>query len=315
MDQSQATDARQDRFYDDGFNRVNALGNPDLGFTGPADSFPRTTFFSFNSNTQFTPDSGPTVASPGTLSLHSVDSIGGAYGEFGSNEIKPGAEIFYRYRALVREKWSVDLELGASYLSLDWKQQGAITGTAGIVEDRYNTGTVDPRVNVNAGGSLPYVGPFDPTPGAPWIGSTPSRQPTSYQNVAVNGSRKLSLESFIARIGPALNYHVTPSLRVGVQAGAAFGYACTTMTYSDQMTFQLASIPSQSAAGRAKKESFVAGLFSALRVSYEFSRNWDVFAEGRHLWIDTIRFNDAQRSAEVHLSEGVGVNFGLSRQF
>ncbi len=310
-----AADARQDRYYDDGYNRVNSLGNPDLALTGPADSFPRTTFFGFSNNSQFSPAGGPSPGNPGTLSLHSVESIGGAYGDFGSNEIQPGAEIFYRYRAILKEKWSLDFEVGASYLSLDWKQKGNLTGTAGILEDRYNTGTVDPRVDVNAGGILPYNGPFEPAPGAPWIGSTPSRQPTSYQDVLVSGERKLSLESFMVRLGPALDYQLASSLRIGVQVGATLGYARTTMTYSDQFNFQLASLPAQTLSGRVEKDSFVVGLFSSLRLSYDLSEKWDVFAEGRHLWIDKIQLADARRSAEIQISEGVGFTLGFSRHF
>ena len=59
---------RVDRFYDDGFNRVNAAGNPALGLGGT----PVTSFFGDQADAQVA-----NAVGAGTLSLHSVQLNGG----------------------------------------------------------------------------------------------------------------------------------------------------------------------------------------------------------------------------------------------
>ncbi len=309
-----ATDARQDRFYADGFNRVNSVGNPNVGLTGPVDSFPRTTYFSFAHNSQFSPTAGPTVLNPGRLSLHAFDSLKGGYGNFGGNEIRPSVELFYRYTLLPRERWSLDLEVGLSWMSMGWKEKGVVSAEAQWVKDVFDTGTVDPRVNVGLGGRLPYVGPFDPQGGEPWIGSTPSRRVYT-GNALVSGQRELNLDAYLFRFGPALSWQVVPQLDLGLQVGAILGWASSSVSYADQIAFQDPTIPTVAQSGSVSDDKWVLGLHSAVRATYHFNRRWDFFAEGRHMLLDTIHIQDPQRSAEVDLSSGFGAAFGIGFKF
>ena len=309
-----ATDARQDRLYVDGFNRVNSIFNPDVALSGPFDSFPRTTYFGFSDNSQFSPTTGPTIDNLGSLSLHAFESLSGGYGNLGSNEIRPAVEIFYRYNLLPRERWSLDLEVGLSWMTMGWTEGGVVSGEARLIEDKFTTGTVDPRVNVEAGGSLPYSGPFDPQGGEPWIGSTPTRRVYS-SNAIISGKRDLDMEALLLRLGPALSWKLIPRIDVGLQLGVVLGRVGTSFSYADQITFQDRSIPSIGQSGNVSQDTWVFGLYSAVRLTYHLSEKWDLFVEGRHMFVDAIRLREPQRSTEVDLSQGIGVVIGIGYNF
>lgn len=309
-----AVDSRQDRQYDDGFNKVNSLGNPTLALTGPADTFPRTTYFGFASNSQFSPATGPTGLNPGSLSFHSMTSLGGGYGRLGGNDAAPSVELTYSYLLRSCERWFLELGVGVSYLSVDWDQRGSVDATAGVLVDTYRTGTVDPRVDVAAGGVLPYVGTFQPKPGVPWIGSLPTRL-LSEQAVVVDGQRRVSLDAFLVRLGPWLDYRFTPSLRVGVGVGPVLGYTDASLNYSDLVRLPGGALPISTQSGRLDGDGFVYGMHSEVHVRWEFSPNWTVQVGLHHLLVEPIRFSNQERAVEIRLTDGFGASLGISRRF
>ena len=75
-----ATTPRTDRFYDDGFNRVDASGNTGDGGAGPLPS--RTGFFGFSNDSQVD-------LRAGTLSLHKVGLGEGIYRDAGDVARRP----------------------------------------------------------------------------------------------------------------------------------------------------------------------------------------------------------------------------------
>ncbi len=310
-------DARQDRFYADGFNRVNSVGNPAIATTSPQDLFPRTTFFGFESNSQVTPPTfGPTGNTPGHLSLHDVALVGGDYAASQDNDqASPGVELFYRYRWKDRQKWTLDLEAGLSWMNLQWSQGGVIGATAGIYEDRYSTGTVDPRVFPDAGGSLPYAGPYEPSGGTPWIGSTPERQPYTTAPASVQTDRKFTLDSLVIRLGPGVAWKPTDRWELGLLAGLAVGYSNAEYRFRDTIRVENPTIPTLTQSGQGEFSDVWLGLYSAARVTRELSEHWQVLVEVRHIWTEDRTYYQSGRVFNLDLSQGFGASIGAIYRF
>lgn len=312
-----AVDGRQDRYYADGFNRLNAAGNPTIAGTAPSELFPRTTYFGFQDNRQVVPPSfSPAGNIPGSLSLHDVTLVGGQYtSALRNGDNNPGAELFYRYRWKNPEKWTLDLEAGLSWQTFDWSQQGDVDAVAAVDEDRYSTGTVDPRVFAGSGASLPYAGPYQPQGGTPWIGSVPSRQATANLPATVNSRREMEMDTVIGRIGPAVHWRFHPRWRLGALAGLAVGHSEMSYDFRDQITVNSPTVPVLVQQGRGGYSDTWFGLYSALRLTYRLSERWDAMVEGRHLWTEEQLHEGHGRSFRLDLSQGFGVSVGAAYRF
>lgn len=292
-------DGRVNRFYDDGFNAVNSVGNPALGPGGT----PITSFFGYQDNTT---QVGPGGVGP-TLSLHSVQLNGGDYAKSLDNQPFPGLEFFYRYDWKSGQKWSLSWELAAAYHWFNWEQRGAPNSTANVLTDTYAlNGVVLPATT--------YPGAFVPTPFTPQIGSTPTRTEATVA-AAVTGKRQLQMHALQLRVAPALNWEPTPAWQIGVQAGLALGVGYSQLSYAEQITVADPTAPVISQSGRTTDAHFWAGLFSALRVNRRLGEHWDAHMEVRHVLTDSLQHNAPTRSGEIRLSDGLGVGAGVSYRF
>lgn len=291
-------DGRVDRFYDDGFNRVNSVGNPVL--LGE----PRTTFFGYQSDAQVA-----NVVGAGTLSLHSVQLNGGDYTRKLDNQPFSGLETFYRYDWKAGKNWSVSWEIAAAYQYFHWGQNGAPNSTVDLITDAFGLGGVALPVP-----GAPYAGPFTPVPFVPLVGSTPARTQATVA-AAVAGRRQLDLHALQLRVAPSLNWEPNHKWQVGVQAGLALGVGFSQLSFAEQITVADPATPVISQSGRSSDAHCWAGLFSSLRVSRRFGENWDAHVEVRHVLTDTLRHNGPTRSGEISLSDGLGISTGVSFRF
>lgn len=310
-----SVDSRADRFYDDGYVRVNALGNPTIPGTGPADTFPRTSYFGFQSNQQVTePDfSGATIV-PGSVSYHNVRLNGGTFEKGFSNDPTPGMELFYRYTAREEASWSWGLEAGLSWMRLDWDQTGTFGAVATVQEDRYNTGTVNAKVSVSSGG-LPYEGTYDPQPGRPWIGSSPDRQTPYTRAASVTTQREVTSDWVLLRLAPGIDWKASDRISLGLQAGPVVGWTGTDYQFSDRVTVFDPGIPTLNQAGSGSDDRFIFGLYSGLRLAYRISEHWGTHIEARHLWVDDLHVSGGGRNVTVGIADGWGVTAGVSWRF
>ncbi len=290
-------DGRVDRFYDDGYNRVNSAGNPVL--LGE----PRTTFFGYQSDAQVA-----NAVGAGTLSLHSVQLNGGDYTRSQANQPFPGLEAFYRYDWKAGRNWSVSWEMAAAYNFFHWEQNGAPNSTVDLITDAFGLGGV-----VLPPGA-PYDGPFTPVPFAPLVGSTPTRTQGTVA-AAVAGRRRLDFHAIQVRLAPVLNWEPSPQWQIGLQAGLAVGFGVSQLSFAEQITVADPSVPVISQTGRSADAHAWAGLFSALRVSRRLAENWDAHVEMRHVLADTLRHQGPTRAAELDLSAGLGVSVGVGYRF
>ena len=290
-------DGRVDRFYDDGFNRVNSAGNPVL--LGE----PRTSFFGYQSDAQVANAPGA-----GTLAMHSLRLNGGDYSRSLGNQPFPGLELFYRYDWKATKSWSVSWEMAAAYNYFHWERNGAPNSTVDLISDVFGLG------GVALAPGAPYAGPFAPVPFTPIVGSTPARTEATVA-AAVVGPRKLEMHALQLRVGPALNWEPTEKWQIGLQGGLALGVGFSRLSFAEQITVATPNIAPISQSGRSSDAHFWAGLFSALRVNRRLSERWDAHVELRHLLTAPIRHNGPTRSGEINLSDGLGVGTGISYRF
>lgn len=290
-------DGRVDRFYDDGYNRVNSAGNPVL--LGE----PRTSFFGYQADAQVV-----NAAGAGTLSLHSLRLNGGDYSRNLDNQPFPGLELFYRYDWKAAKRWSVSWEIAAAYNYFHWEQNGAPNSTVDLISDVFGLG------GVALAPGAPYAGPFAPVPFTPSVGSTPARTQANVA-AAVTGPRRLEMHALQLRVGPALTWEPTEKWQLGVQGGLALGVGFSRLSFAEQITVATPNIAPISQSGRSSDAHFWAGLFSALRVSRRLSERWDAHVELRHLLTQPIRHNGPTRSGEINLSDGLGIGTGVSYRF
>jgi hypothetical protein len=290
-----------ERFYDDGYNRVDSTGNAPAVLGGPAS----TAFFGYASDAQVA-----NAVGAGTLSLHSVQLNGGDYtGNLQNRPQFPGVELFYRYDWQSGPQWRSSWELGASYNYFNWRENGAPNATVNLLTDVFQLGgvTLFP-------GAAPYNGPATALPGSPVIGSTPARTEATAAAV-VTGERKLELHAVQFRLGPTLDWVPNEKWSVGVQGGLALGVGWSRLSYAEQITVAAPNLAAINQSGRSADLHAWAGWFSGVRVNRQLNEQWNTYVELRHLWTGALQHNGAQRSGEIRLSDGLGVGAGVTYRF
>jgi hypothetical protein len=177
---------RTDRFYDDGYNRVDASNNLGDGTGGLLAS--RTGYFGFLTDNQVD-------ARAGTLALHQTDLAGGSYWSQKDTARQPGwhvsARISLSGNKSDRRDWGAEI-------GLDWarfRHQSASVSPASlrVLTDTYRLG----GVVLQRG---PFNGRFSPVPGDQRIGDTPSRSVAAAAGT-ISGSRAISARVAALRFG------------------------------------------------------------------------------------------------------------------
>lgn len=313
------TGAFVERFYDDGFNRVDSSTNAVAPAPPGKYSFPRTAFFGFQSRAdQVRNDPNPAdseLVDPqgGTLSLHSFEINGGDYTRGMDNQPFPGLEVFYRYDLKATEKWSLGFELGAAYNYFRWERSGPQNATVDLITDVFSLGgTV-----FNTG--TDHVGLFDDPLGIgppEIIGSTPA-VPRGQATVpaTVTGNRALDLHALQFRLGPTLDWKPNARWELGVQAGLALGVGFSQLDFAETIAIAAPNTPAIAQRGSTSDIHHWVGLFSAFRVNRQLNEKWTAHVEVRHMWMETLHHNGPLRSGAISLSDGLGVAAGLSYRF
>lgn len=293
-------DGRVDRFYDDGYNRVNSVGNPVLG------GEPGTSFYGFQSGVQLQPTAGSGTVS---VAMHSMALKGGDYTRKLENQPFPGFETFYRYDWKAGKKWSVSWEMGAAYHYFHWERNGAPNSSVDLITDTFALSGVD-----FSGIPAPFDGSFTPVGGLSNIGSTPTRTQATVA-ASVTGRRQLDLHALQLRLGPSLNWEPASGWQISVQAGLALGAGISQLRFAEQIAVANPATPVIAQSGRTSDGHLWGGLFSSLRFNRRITEQWSAHLELRHTWMNTLRHSGLTRSAQLNLSDGLGLAAGLNYCF
>lgn len=266
--------------YDDGYVLVDGSGNFG-GLTG---------YWGYDNPSQVVGDS---------MQFHSVQAGGSS-----SSDDDPhyGFEIVYQrvLGDLTTESPGIwGFQAGFSYTDLDLR--GRSPGSAPVTIDNYPLNGVLPPL---AGYSGTFAGP-----GA-LLGDTPVR---TLGSASLFSDQKLSGDLFAFRLGPFVEWNLTPKLSLSASAGLTV--APTKLDYDFSETATLASGVSYSNSGHSSSSEVLFGGYVDARLRYDYSENWGVYVGAQFQSLESMRQSVGDRSARFDPGSTFALSTGITWRF
>lgn len=299
-----AAGPKTDRFYDDGFNRVDASGNLGDGSFGPLAS--RTGYFGFNNDSQVD-------LRAGTLALRRVRLAGGDYLSATPVTAQPAWHAALRVSlhrgAPVGRDWGV--ELGVDTVKLHAASSEALPAALRVLTDTYALGGVVPQ-------RAPYSGRFTSIPGDQRIGDIPARSVSTGAGTLA-GSRDFVARSTALQLGPWLEFGQARTQPAATERERWFlrlrGGVALLATRASFRTAEQVQAPGLTGAApvsaSAERRRSDWGAFAGLTLRRSFNPRVAAFAGVEALWGSRMTIAQADRYARLDLSKTMLVQFGL----
>lgn len=280
------TGGTQDRFYDDGYVRVDSTGN--LGGT--------TGFWGYQAP-------GQVDATADTLAMHSTLTSLNPDVTGVSDDPGYGGELSYSRQLGVfgGAGWGIEAGLGYVYLRLE--DNSSLNAPVTTLTDIYSLGGILPP-------PAPYSGSFNTAD--PRIGSTPIR--SAVTNLALTtGERVLDSDIYTARLGPYFDIPMGSGLNLRIGGGAAM--ALVRSEFSIRETTVLGGSTSATFSGHDLEEDFLFGVYAMGLLSYPVSSHWDVFAGAQWSALEDFDQQTGGREAQLELRDLISVDVGMAWSF
>ncbi len=300
-----AAGPKSDRFYDDGFNRVDASGNLGDGSFGPLAS--RTGYFGFSNDSQVD-------LRAGTLALRRVRLAGGDYLAATPETEQPAWHAALRvslHRGVpVGRDWGV--EFGVDTVKLHAASEGPQPAALRLLTDTYALGGVVPQ-------RAPYSGRFTSIPGDQRIGDTPARSVSTVAGT-LTGSRDFVARSTALQLGPWLEFGQARTQPAATERERWFvrlrgGVALLATRASFRTAEQIQASPGLTGAApvsaSAERRRSDWGAFAGVTLRRSFSPRVAAFGGLEALWGSRLTLAQADRYARLDLSKTMLVQFGL----
>lgn len=295
---------RSDRFYDDGFNRVDASGNLGDGSAGPLAS--RTGYFGYTSDSQVD-------LKAGTLALHRSQLADGPYFSADAKSKQPAWHATVRVSLRREPKADRDwgLEAGVDVAALKQNSTGPLSANIRILTDTYLLGGVVPQ-------RAPYAGRFSPLPGDQRIGDAPTRSIATTVGT-LTGQRSLSVRTTALHLGPWYEFGQARAAQgapererwaLRVRGGVALLSSRVTFASSDQVAGTPATV---NAAGERTRSDL--GAFAGLTVRRAFTPRIALLAGADALWGSRLTVAQGNRYARLDLTNPVIIKLGIEIGF
>jgi hypothetical protein len=295
---------KSDRFYDDGFNRVDASGNLGDGSTGPLAS--RTGYFGFSNDSQVD-------LKAGTLALHRTQLAGGDYQSATPETKQPAWHAALRVSlhrgAPAGRDWGV--EIGVDTVKLHAASAGSRSAALRLLTDTYALGGVVPQ-------RAPYTGRFTSIPGDQRIGDTPARSVSTVAGTLA-GTRDFAARSTALQLGPWLEFgqaRTQPAATererwfVRLRGGVALLATRASFRAAEQVQAPgLTGAAPVTASGERRRSDW--GAFAGVTLRRAFSPRVSAFGGLEALWGSRMTITQADRYARLDLSKTMLVKFGL----
>lgn len=282
-----ATGGGLDRFYDDGYVRVDSSGNADG----------KTWFWGYDNASQ-----ADTAADAITMSAVTTD------GQATINDIEGdpyiGGELTYAryFFEWGRANWG--LELGGSFLPVEIEDDTSLTALVASVRDAFSLGGVVPP-------PAPYAGGFQ-GPGVV-IGDAPVRTATQRQ-ATFSGNRRIETTAFALRFGPTVDIPLGKPLWMQLGGGLHLMYADTDFSYSEIVGVEgLTQTVAQS--GSASEQEWIFGAYLRGQVLCALSRSVGIFGNVEYLMTDEIAVSAGSHRATMTFGSSLGCALGLAWSF
>ena len=299
-----AAGPKSDRFYDDGFNRVDASGNLGDGSFGPLAS--RTGYFGFSNDSQVD-------LRAGTLALRRVRLAGGDYLSATPETEQPAwhaaLRVSLRRGAPVGRDWGV--ELGFDTVKLHAASADGLPAALRVLTDTYALGGVVPQ-------RAPYSGRFTSIPGDQRIGDTPARSVSTVAGTLA-GSRDFAARSMALQLGPWLEFGQARTQPAATERERWFlrlrGGVARLATRASFRTAEQVQAPGLTGAApvtaSAERRRSDWGAFAGLTLRRSFNPRVAAFGGVEALWGSRMTIAQADRYARLDLSKTMLVQFGL----
>lgn len=266
--------------YDDGFVRVDGSGNFG-GLTG---------YWGYDNASQVVGDG---------MEFHSVQAGGPSSSD---DDPQLGFEMVYQriLGDITTDSSGIwGLQAGFSYTDLDL--QGRSRGSASVITDTYPLNGVLPPL---AGYNGTFAGP-----GA-LLGDTPVR---TLGSAAFFRDQQLNGDLFALRLGPFVEWSLTPKLSLSASAGLTV--APTKLDYDFSETATLVSGVGFSNSGHSSDTEVLYGAYLDARLRYEYSENWSVYVGAQFQSLESMRLSVGSRSAEFDPGSTFALSAGITWRF
>jgi hypothetical protein len=296
-----ATGGQADRFYDDGYNRVDVSGNTDN----------LTWFWGYKNAGQIQGD---------TLVMHSTSARAARPDDF-TDDPQHGFELTYNREIghIGKSKSTWGFEGGFGWMNIDIKDDRRLFGGTRTISDAFDLGGVNPNVPPQSSEYPGHAGTFEgPVPGQPGefplIGSVPTRTITINPNGSVTtGARVFEGNLFSVRVGPYVDIPIAEKWTISFSAGAVAAVVDGEFEF-DQQTTVGGSSTRQSGDGRNSEVLF--GGYASASIRYAINERWGVFVSGQYMGLaDCYTASARGQEIELDFTKTVFVSAGVSFSF
>ena len=289
-----------DRFYDDGFNRVDASAIADG----------KTWFWSYSNASQA--GGGPGTE---TISMNSSTALSDAAVNDVDSDIAPGVEMNYHYKIKDTSKghWGFVGGLGYSFVNVD-------DATVALGTEVKRTDTFA------AAGSGPPAAPFTGTSAGPHprIDNAPTTSVTAAiaGGSSVGGLREIDANILDFRLGPYADFDLGKGVTLSLSAGGLGAFIDSEFSVNETTTItgigpvlQPGVSATQTTTASSSESGFVFGGFAGLEFGVQISPRTSVFAGAEYRYLEDFDQTLGARRATLHLDRALNANLGLSFSF
>lgn len=279
-----------DHEYDDGYVRVDSTHNG-LGLTWN---------WGFDSASQVSGDN---------LFMHSTQGIGGGSSRAGGDDWHHGMEATYaRDIGMIRNaRWG--MEGAFNFLSVGIRDGRSVHAEVQRITDTYALEGIDPFDP--PGSQNPYRGTFY-GPG-PLIDDVPINRSVEVTSAIVNGTRQIDANLYGIRIGPYIEWPLSPKWTVGLNGGFTLVVADSDFRFREIVT------PSGAApflaSGSSSEMDLLPGGYMGGNVAYRIADAVTLFSSAQFQHTGDLSHNVNGKRAEVDLGQALFVTFGLNYSF
>jgi hypothetical protein len=284
-----------DRFYDDGFNRIDDTGNANN----------LTSYWGYQNEAQYDPSGGGSIA----MSIFNSRRTG----PDGDDDTGWGGEIF-AYRAMgnlsgpTRSGATWGMRLGFHVNDFSFGSRGNLTTSVNVLTDTYGLG-----------GAVPPDPPFSGSPsgfGNALLDGQPARS-TFVQTTGLVGSRDFDVTLFGFSAGPYLEFPLTERFAVRAEGGLSLAVAHGKYFHTSATT--IAGLPAgtatQVSSGSSRETSLLPGLYLGASGVLRINPQLNAHVGLRYQLYDTFETRAGGSEAKLDFSQAVMLTVGASFAF
>jgi hypothetical protein len=275
--------------YDDGYNRVDGSAGGNAGGV--------TSYWGYQFASQ--------VPGNNTIVMTATSPTLGASSPNLNGDPQHGFELTYN-RELGSHKdwhWGIEGAFGFTDVTIHYNenQAGGFTRTS----DTFSLDGITPPPVPPA-----YNGPFNPSPGAPVIGDSPTR---SVAPVNAVGFCDLDAKVCSVRLGPYLELAAGKRWAFSLSGGFALMYV------NSDFNFQESAVPAMPGqmlyTGSGSRGDVLPGGYVSGNVSYRFTRSMDISAGAQYVNVGAFSQTENGKRAQLDFSNSIFFTIGVGYRF